>query len=272
MRSEQIKYSLARGLPIIYEFNNMAIRIFQPTIKEIEEILFNYDSYKFVYSATKENLELSDGENIDKYEGLSYFQILFKLKNQIYFHMLLLSLTFFLKVKLDNIRLYLDEMKIVIVSDEGQEIFTLDNSNFEEFSEFIRLICCCEKIKNEEDKDHLKPTTFYKNKDLQKMYEDSLKQYNDYMDKKKRENSFTLADIISSISINEKSKYKFKDIDDLTMWQLYFIYNSMFVREGNEFTKMQFCSYKFSFDDTPNFEWNKEIKIKLPESMIEKIN
>jgi len=263
---DTLKYQLVRGVLIPY----MNVRIYQPTIHEIDEILPSYDSYKYIYCASKDFLQFEEGESLDAFKDNTYFQTLFKMKNKLYFRILLSSLEFFLNIKIanDNIRIS-NDMKIAIVDDEGKNIlFTLDDSNFEEFSELIRLICCCEKMTNEEDKDHLKPTTVYKSEALRKMYEDSIKQYNDYQDKKKRENAFTLADIIGSISINEKTKYKFEDIDKLTMWQLYYIYNGMFVREGNEFTKMQFCSYKFSFENPPDFNWVKEAKVKLPESMI----
>jgi hypothetical protein len=269
---EILKHYLVRGKPIVYE----NIKVYQPTISEIDDILLSYDSYKFIYCASKGFLKYDDGESIDDFKDCTYFQTLFKMKNKLYLQMLILSLEFFLNVKVanDNIRIS-NDMKIAIVDDEGKNIlFTLDDSNFEEFSELIRLICCCEKMKVEEDdEDILKIDSHYSsNPSIQQKYEKLIKQHNKSEIEKKKENSFTLADMIGIISINEKTKYKFEDIDKLTIWQLYYIHNGMFIRESNEFDKMQYCSYKFVIEDKPNFDWSKKAKVKLPKSIIEKTN
>jgi hypothetical protein len=259
MNSNTLKYQLVRGLDISY----MGIKVKQPTIKDLDEAL-DYDSYKFVYCASKDFLQFEEGENIDTFKDYTYFQTLFKLQNKIYIQTLLLSLIFFLKIKVDNIGVRLNTMQIIVNDDNGDQIFTLDNNNFEEFSELIRLICSCEKmiIKNDENQKIRK----YKDFAMQQKYEALMIQLKKNEEKKNRENELTISDVIGSICINENTKYNYKNIEELTIWQLFYQFNSMFAKENTEIVKSQFTSGNYNFEKVPDIDWLKKIKIKLPEN------
>jgi hypothetical protein len=262
INKEYLERLLIRGLDIPY----MGVKVKQPTVKDLDEIFLDYDSYKFIYSASKDFIQFEEGESIDDYKDYTYFQTLFKLKNKIYFQTLILSIEFFLKVKIanDNIRVS-NDMKIIIVDDEGKNIlFTLDNNNFEEFSELIRLVCCCEKMKVE-DKNKQKIRK-YKDTAMQQKYETLMIQLKKNEEKKNRENGLTISDVIGAICINENTKYNFKNIEELTIWQLFYQFNSMFTKENIEIVKSQFTSGNYNFEKVPDMDWLKKVKVKLPES------
>jgi len=272
MQIDDLEYRLIRSLNIPY----MRVKIRQPRLSDIDDEsvgLLRYSSYKSLFTLRKEHLNMNE-ELIDITKDNSFFETLFIIDDYYmkqglidrvpFIDMLIMSLIFFLDVNVDTDKISKNvrEKYIGIFNEQEQPIFILSNDNFEEFSELIRIICCCNMIEVESDK----PKNPYKNESLRRKFEKIQRQNAEVEAKKRKENEITIADMIGLIGINEITKYKLnQDMDNLTIWQLNYIYNGMFVRESNEFTKMQFCSYKFSFEKTPSFNWIKETKVKLPE-------
>ena len=254
----------------------MGVKIKQFTLEEIEEIDWDmYDNYKFLFIATKEHLKLND-ELLKITKHSSFFDTLFirdlymlnknQLKNDISFVALLrISLSVFLNIDINSIAIDENKKSFIISNNDGKIIFILNNDNFEEFSEMIRLICCCDKlsIKKEEKTSKRK----YKDQAMQEKYESLKAQLKKNEDKEKHENELTIADMIGAVCINENTKYNFENISKLTIWQLYYQFSSMFVKENIEMTKLQFTSEKFKFDKTPDMNWLKKVKVKVPKNI-----
>jgi len=268
-----LEYRLARALKIPY----MNIKVKQPRLRDIDDDnvgLLRYSSYQSLFTLKKEHLNMNE-ELIEITKNDSFFVTLFIIddyykkqgrKDYIPFSdMLIMSLIFFLDIKeTDEINKNINEKYISISNEQEQLIFILSNENFEEFSELIRTICCCGMAKLETDEPKFK-MKHHSDPNIRKMLEEQVKRYAEEERKKEKENEMTITDVIGIISIGTNYKLN-KDMDDLTIWQLNYIYNGMCIKEGNEFTKMQFCSYKFTFENVPNFNWLKDTKIKLPKN------
>lgn len=272
---EDLKYRLIRGLDIPY--NNLNIR--QPKIEDIDVLGINYySSMSYVFCVQKEHLPLWDTLQ-NEFNSKTLFQSLFiqerfyeinnKLDASTSILMLLReSLKFFLGIE-DIKKIIIDtknEQFVVIetqtIGDKSfdQPIFVLGNNNFEEFSELIRLITCNEvyKIKKEEIK-----RVLYADESIQKIYDDLIKQHLKEEEKKKQENDISISDIIGAICINENTKYNYKNINELTIWQIFYQSKSMFDKEHTEIIKMQYTSGNFTFEKPPDLDWLKKVKINL---------
>ena len=127
----------------------------------------------------------------------------------------------------------------------------------------IRLICNLNVLEIEEEK-KIKVRK-YKDASMQKRYEQLMGQLQTNEDKKKNENSITIADIIGSICTNKNTKYTLYNIDKLTIWQLFYEFNNMFTMENIDMIKSQYNSGNFQFKNPPDINWLKKVKVKLPE-------
>ena len=272
--TDDLKYRLVRGLEIPY--NDLIIK--QPKISDIDKWGINYySSMTYVFCMQKEHLQLWDTLQ-DAFSNKSLFQSLFiqekyylrqdgviKPENSI-IALLATSLCFFLGIDIRDIEVLDDEKIIINYKKEALDKvfnipFELNNTNFEEFSELIRIITWNEKykIKKEENK-----RVMYDDPNVQKIYEDLLKAHDKEKEEEEQKNNITISDIIGAVSINENTKYKFNDIDDLTVWQLFYLSKSSFDRENTDITKRQYTSGNFTFDKPPDLNWLEKVRIKLP--------
>lgn len=280
INEETLKYNLIRGLDIQYiDKDNQIINIKQPKIADIDESLLSYLTYTYIFRLQKEHLEFYD-EISEKLNGKSLFESILiheeycKQKNDFnpmnsYIIKLICSISFFLGIKdFKKIGFSKDRQSIEVYDFKENNgelykviIFKLDNNNFDEFAELIRTITCSDILEVEKKMKKV----LYSDPSVQKMYEDLLEQYKNNEEKTKEENNITISDVIGAICINENSKYKYSDIKDLTIWQVFYQFNSMFTKENIEIIKSQFTSGNFSFDKTPDLNWLNKIKIKIPE-------
>lgn len=273
---DDLKYRLVRGLDIPY--NNIKIR--QPKIEDIDTLGINYySSMSYVFCIQKEHLPLWDTLQ-NEFNSKTLFQSLFiqekfyetnnKLDSSTSILILLReSLKFFLGIEdVKKIIIDIENERFIVVETQirGEEsflepIFVLDNNNFEEFSELIRLITWNEvyKIKKDEIK-----RVLYADESIQKIYDNLIKQHLKEEEKKKQENNISISDIIGAICINENTKYNYKNINELTIWQLFYQSKSMFDKEHTEIIKMQYTSGNFTFEKPPDLDWLKKVKISLP--------
>jgi len=269
MDKSSLEYALIRGLEIPY----MGVKVKQPTINDIDEIgLLRFSSYKSTFIILKEHLQLTD-ELIVITKDKSFFETLFIIDGYsnnvdsntiLYTDMLIMSLIFFLGIDINKnmIEKNMENKCISIANTEGQNIFILNNDNFEEFSELIRLVCNCDKL--EIDKDTNTNVVQYADADVQKIYEDLIKQHKKDEEEKKKANDITLSDVIGSICINENTKYNYKNIEELTIWQLFYQFTAMFTKENIDIVKSQYVSGNYTFDKVPDLDWLKKVKVKLP--------
>lgn len=267
---DNLKYSLIRGFDIPY----MNIRIQQPKIKDIDIIGSTmYANYRFLFCAKKEHLKLND-ELSELTKDCSFFETLFirdiyMVENNLldqgdsFIALLRVSLAFFLNTDISDTTVDAENKNIHVINKEKNNIiFTLNKSNFNEFSELIRLICNCDMLEFEKEPEY--KMEHYDDPVIQKMLEESVKRYIEEEKQRKKENEITLADIIGAICINENTKYNFSNIEELTIWQLFYIFNSMLSKEGVDIVKLQFTSGNFKFDKPPDMNWLNKVKIKLP--------
>lgn len=280
--TDDLKYRLVRGLPI--EYNGLIIN--QPKISDIDKMgISYYSSMVFPFCIQKEHLQLWDTLQ-DVFSGKSLFQSIFiqekyyiaqdgdiKLENSI-IRLLADSLCFFLNVELNDIEPLKDDRIIINYKREfmGKIFnipFELNDDNFEEFSELIRTITWNEKykIKKEENK-----RVMYDDPNIQKIYEDLLKAHDKEKEEEEQKNNITISDVIGAVSINENTKYKFNDIGELTVWQLFYLSKSSFDREYIDITKRQYTSGNFTFDKPPDLNWLEKVRIKLPKEIKTKLN
>ena len=269
MDKSSLEYALIRGLEIPY----MGVKVKQPTINDIDEIgLLRFSSYKSTFIILKEHLQLTD-ELIVITKDKSFFETLFIIDGYsnnvdsntiLYTDMLIMSLIFFLGIDINKnmIEKNMENKCISITNKEDQNIFILNNDNFEEFSELIRLVCNCDKL--EIDKDTNTNVVQYADADVQKIYEDLIKQHKKDEEEKKKANDITLSDVIGSICINENTKYNYKNIEELTIWQLFYQFTAMFTKENIDIVKSQYVSGNYTFDKVPDLDWLKKVKVKLP--------
>jgi hypothetical protein len=283
INEDTLKYQLIRGLDIQFiDSSNQVINIKQPKIKNIDEIgLLSYLTYTYIFRITKEHLNYYD-EIKDKLDGKSLFESIFihdeyhRQKTDFnmldsYIIKLICSLAFFLGINDFNKIGFSEDENSIEVNDfkekDGQIIkvpmFRLNSNNFDEFCELIRIITYTDLL----EKENKIKKVLYSDKNVQKMYEDLLKQYEQEEDKKQEENKLTISDVIGAICINDKTKYNYSNIDSLTIWQMFYQFNSMFEKENIEITKSQFTSGNFSFDKTPDLNWLNKIKVKLPKKL-----
>lgn len=284
MNSDSLKYSLIRGLNIVFQDkNNQQIKVKQPTIANIDKIgILAYLSLSYIFRIQKEHLQLYD-EIKDKLNGKSLFESIiiqeeilnsksdFKMTDSMIM-LLIQSLAFFLDIQDFNRIGVSDTVDAIIVYDFKEidkqiykvPIFQLDNSNFDEFSELIRIVTHSEII--EIEKENEIKTVQYADASVQKIYEDLLKQHLKDEEEKKKENSITISDVIGAICINENTKYNYKNIKELTIWQLFYQFNSMFTKENIEIVKSQFTSGNYTFEKVPDLDWLKKVKVKLPKN------
>ena len=272
-----LEWRLVRGLPIF--FNNIMIK--QPRIEDIDKLGINYYStMSYIFCIQKEHLPLWDTLQ-NEFNSKTLFQSLFvqerfyeannKLDASTSILILLReSLKFFLDIEdirkiiidVDNERFIVIETQIVGDKSFEEPIFVLDNNNFEEFSELIRHITWNNIIKIE--KEEVKRVR-YDDPNIQKIYEDLLKAHDKDKQEEESKNNITISDIIGAVCINENTKYKFNDIGELTVWQLFYLSKSSFDREYIDITKRQYTSGNFTFDKPPDLNWLEKVKIKLPE-------
>lgn len=277
MNKTDLEFRLIRGLPIYYQ----NIEVKQPKIEDIDKIgLLLYLSMTYIFRIQKEHLQLYD-EIKDELSGKSIFESLiiqeeilvkkedFNIQSSM-FMLLMQSLMFFLNIKDINRIKVKNNYKIVIYdfnSINGEinniPVFTLENSNFDEFSELIRIICNTDILEIENNKSKLEIVQ-YADPNVQKIYEDLIKQHLKDEDKKKEDNNISISDIIGAICVNENTKYNFENISKLTIWQLFYQFSSMFEKENIETVKSQYTSGNFQFDKAPNLNWLNKIKVKLP--------
>ena len=261
-----MKYILATGMSIRYQNAN----IVQHKLKDIN--MLNYDMFKFVYCATKQNLNL-DNEDISS--DYTFFKTMFYLKDNSLLNVLRESIIFFVK-EATHENIIIDKVNgkeciIVYKSLENVPEFylVLNEDNFNEFSSIIRMICCCEKFKIEiEEK---KKNIRFKDKERQKIWEKikaNQKHNKEKAKEKAKENILCIGDIIVKICSHPKSKYNYLNITELTYYQLVQELNSIFIFDSIEFTKQQYCSYKFEFKKDPDIEWNNKLKVKIPHDVL----
>ena len=273
-----LEWRLVRGLPIF--FNNIMIK--QPRIEDIDKLGINYYStMSYIFCIQKEHLPLWDTLQ-NEFNSKTLFQSLFvqerfyeannKLDASTSILILLReSLKFFLDIEdIRKIIIDVDNERFIVIDNREFEgkifevpIFELNNDNFEEFSELIRLICNLNVLEIEEEK-KIKVRK-YKDASMQKRYEQLMGQLQTNEDKKKNENSITIADIIGSICTNKNTKYTLYNIDKLTIWQLFYEFNNMFTMENIDMIKSQYNSGNFQFKNPPDINWLKKVKVKLPE-------
>ena len=272
-----LEWRLVRGLPIF--FNNIMIK--QPRIEDIDKLGINYYStMSYIFCIQKEHLPLWDTLQ-NEFNSKTLFQSLFvqerfyeannKLDASTSILILLReSLKFFLDIEdirkiiidVDNERFIVIETQIKGDKSFEEPIFVLDNNNFEEFGKLIRHITWNNIIKIE--KEEVKRVR-YDDPNIQKIYEDLLKAHDKDKQEEESKNNITISDIIGAVCINENTKYKFNDIGELTVWQLFYLSKSSFDREYIDITKRQYTSGNFTFDKPPDLNWLEKVKIKLPE-------
>ena len=272
-----LEWRLVRGLPIF--FNNIMIK--QPRIEDIDKLGINYYStMSYIFCIQKEHLPLWDTLQ-NEFNSKTLFQSLFvqerfyeannKLDASTSILILLReSLKFFLDIEdirkiiidVDNERFIVIETQIKGDKSFEEPIFVLDNNNFEEFGKLIRHITWNNIIKIE--KEEVKRVR-YDDPNIQKIYEDLLKAHDKDKKDEESKNNITISDIIGAVCINENTKYKFNDIGELTVWQLFYLSKSSFDREYIDITKRQYTSGNFTFDKPPDLNWLEKVKIKLPE-------
>lgn len=265
MGRDDLKLKLILGDNIPY----MGLNITQPTVRVINTMGYsNYMNYVSIFCMRKENL-FSEVEYLNKIKNNSFFESLFIYdldnieSNKSVLLLLKLSLCFFLKINIQDIAIDYQNKILAVLNSNSDIIFELDNSNFEEFSELIRLISNCKLADTKKEE---KPKIVsYNDPEIQKIYEDLLKQNQENQVKEEKANEISLADIIKVVCNDYiHSGYNYNTINELTVWQVYDTYKSMSKREEVEFTKTQFCSFKFDFSkNTPNFDWIKPTKIKI---------
>lgn len=268
MNEVLIGYYLIQGLPIPYE----NINIYQPTLKDINELKFNiseFEQYKFCYCASIEHLNLSK-EEYEQNRDKSFFVTLFNIKEKTFIVYLIMSLIFFFRIKEDEIFPDFDNHKINILNKEKNEIiFSLNESNFESFSKIMRLIFHTEKYPVDNGKPKYRLVK-YKDPIMQAKFEKMLENMYKQEAKEEEENRLYFSDILGMIINSEYSKYNLFTIANLTIWQIYYTYENMFNIESNNITKSQYCSGQFEFKKQPNLlQWSKQSKIRLPKDMIE---
>ena len=272
-----LEWRLVRGLPIF--FNNIMIK--QPRIEDIDKLGINYYStMSYIFCIQKEHLPLWDTLQ-NEFNSKTLFQSLFvqerfyeannKLDASTSILILLReSLKFFLDIEdirkiiidVDNERFIVIETQVKGDKSFEEPIFVLDNNNFEEFGKLIRHITWNNIIKIE--KEEVKRVR-YDDPNIQKIYEDLLKAHDKDKQEEESKNNITISDIIGAVCINENTKYKFNDIGELTVWQLFYLSKSSFDREYIDITKRQYTSGNFTFDKPPDLNWLEKVKIKLPE-------
>ena len=272
-----LEWRLVRGLPIF--FNNIMIK--QPRIEDIDKLGINYYStMSYIFCIQKEHLPLWDTLQ-NEFNSKTLFQSLFvqerfyeannKLDASTSILILLReSLKFFLDIEdirkiiidVDNERFIVIETQVKGDKSFEEPIFVLDNNNFEEFGKLIRHITWNNIIKIE--KEEVKRVR-YDDPNIQKIYEDLLKAHDKDKKDEESKNNITISDIIGAVCINENTKYKFNDIGELTVWQLFYLSKSSFDREYIDITKRQYTSGNFTFDKPPDLNWLEKVKIKLPE-------
>lgn len=277
MNKTDLEYRLIRGLPISYQ--NIEVR--QPTIEYIDKIgLLPYLSMTYIFRMQKEHLELYD-EIKDRLNGRTIFESLiiqeeiltqkedFNIQSSM-FMLLMQSLIFFFRLEdinriqvKNDYRIVIYEFKNINGEIDNIPIFTLDDSNFDEFSELIRIICNTDVLEIESNKSKLEIVQ-YADPNVQKIYEDLIKQHLKDEDKKKEENNISVSDVIGAVCVNENTKYNFENISKLTIWQLFYQFTSMFEKENIETVKSQYTSGNFQFEKAPNLNWLNKVKVKLP--------
>jgi hypothetical protein len=275
MDSETLKFNLLFGLPIKYE----NINIFQPTIEDYINLpmhINGYYLYKYLFCIRLEHLNIGDDlKNILKKEHKSLFESFFicdellkqqnKLTSDISLVLqLIYSLSFFLRINIDCFQIDGKNQQIIITDKEkNEELFILNNDNFEEISAFIRLICSSEIIEIEVKNNNIK---YPKDETLRKTMEKLLKQNAETEARKKKENATTLVDIMLRVLAHEDRKYNYFSLSKLTIWQLLKEYENMYIRENFDFEKRKITSGNFDYSKVKvDLDWGKKTKIKLPE-------
>lgn len=268
INEELLKHFLIRGLPIPY----MGVMINQPKISDLDNVeLINFQSYGFIYCANKESIKYGEDEYINDFDNCTYFQTLFKIKNNELLNILIASLIFYLKVDLTDIMLFKNDSAIIIVdkkikdlkTNKPKAIFQLDNENFEEFALLIRTICCMEKYKKKVQKRR----RMYKNKSAQKMWEELMLSAEKQYKKKAKENYLDFADIENSVCLDRTNSYNYFNIGNLTIWQLYQEFIGSSVIEENEMIKDKMNSGQFQFKNNIDINRVKKTKIKIPNEL-----
>lgn len=271
-----LEWRLILGSDIPY--NNLNIR--QPKIEDIDKIGINYYSYmNYIYCIQKEHLPLWS-TLCNEFNSKTLFQSLFiqekyyEANNELDMNTSILmllrqSLGYFLgiedikKVIIDTNNERLVVLDIQTIGDESFEepIFVLDDNNFEEFSELIRLITCSDIFSIEDEK--LDELEHYDDENLQRLIEEQYKIYKEDKKKEEEENKITISEVMGAICMNEKSKYDFATIVNLTIWQLHYYFNFLLEKENVEIVKSQFTSGNYNFEKVPDLNWIKKTKVKL---------
>lgn len=274
--TDDLKYRLIRGVPIHYN----GINIKQPTIADIDRIgILTYLSLSYIFRIQKKHLELYDDIK-DKLIGKSLFESIiiqeeiinskenFAIEKSLIM-LLIQSVAFFLDIQ-DFKRIGVsDKIDAIIVYDfkeiNGEiykiPIFQLDNNNFEEFSEIIRLITYSDIIQEEKEEDD--ELEHYKDENLQRIIEEQYKKYKEDKRKEEEENKISINEIIGTICVHENSRYDFSTISNVTIWQLHYYFNFLLEKENIEITKSQFTSGNYTFEKVPDMNWIKKTKINL---------
>ena len=279
MNRADLEYRLIRGLPIYYQ----NIEIKQPKIEDIDKIgLLLYISMTYIFRIQKEHMQLYD-EIKDLLKDKSMFESLiiqeeiltkkkdFKIIDSMIM-LLLQSLSFFLDIKdfnrfeVGDDCIIIHDFKSIDNQIDNTSIFKLDNSNFEEFSELIRIITCSDilEIEKEEVNEQLE---HYEDEELQRLIEEQYRIYKDDKKKEEKENEITMSEIISSVCMHENSKYDFTTIINITIWQLHYYFKFLIEKENIEIVKSQFTSGNYTFEKAPDLNWIKKTKIKHKKSI-----
>lgn len=272
---ETLRFNLLFGLPIQYD----NINIYQPTIKDYCDLPIRtngYYIYKYLYCIQPEHLDL-DEKLIEllKKDNKSLFEILFihdemlKIKNELngqnsLILNLSLSLSFFLKIDVNQIKLDVKNQQLIIENkDNNDTLFILNNDNFEEFSALIRLICSSDMMEVKKKDENIK---YPKDPSLRKKMEKILRQNAENEERKRKENMTTIVDVMSRVIAHENTKYDYFSILNLTIWQLFQEYATMYVREDFDFEKRKITSGQFDYSKQKvDLNWGNKLKIKLPD-------
>lgn len=275
--TELLRFNLLFGLPIQYE----KIKIYQPTIKDYCDLPIGinaYYMYKYLYCIQPEHLNLNKTLlEVLKKENRSLFQILFihdeilKRKNELNGQNSLIlnlsfSLSFFLKIDINEIKVDVKNQQLIIENKENNEtLFILNNDNFDEFSALIRLVCSSEIMEVNKTEENIK---YPKDESLRKKMEKILRQNAENEERKRKENMTTVVDIMSRVIAHENTKYDYFSILNLTIWQLFQEYATMYVREDFDFEKRKITSGQFDYSKQKvDLNWGNKLKIKLPETI-----
>lgn len=271
---DDLEWWLVRGLPIPY--NNIIIK--QPKISDIDKMgIIYYSAMTYPFCIQKEHLKLWNTLQ-DAFNGKSLFQSMF-IQEKYYLQqdgkinpensiikILADSLCFFLNIDMKDIEVLNDDRIIINYKKEfmGKVLniqFELNNNNFEEFSELIRVITCTDIIK--EEKEEIYELEHYDDENLQRLLEEQYRIYKEDKKKEENENKITINDVVGGVCMNENSKYNFSNISTLTIWQLYYYFKFLLEKENIEITKSQFTSGNYNFEKVPDLNWIKKTKIKL---------